>query len=536
MAVVGPLRALLEARGQALINQLLREAGGAGLAGAGLVAILVPLALAAPTAGSYIVGSRLGALAGHPDGGARAALTLSGLLLLISLGLGFLGGILGEEGDGGSSLRGYPVSRRTRLAAQLLSSSVGLGPVLALSMLTGLGAGLCVAHPGSAPIVLLLCAQTAAWVLMVQYLAARLRAAGLARPVFALSALTALGLLLLAKQSQPLLLAVARLLREGVSYSPTTVAALGLVDYATGHVAAAWLRQIVPLAFTALAIEIIARKASRDDRDEPGSRRGITAAQPLWSFGTPASGIARLFVSTVTHSRQGLTLFFMPPFIAGMITAISSGIAEDLQRRPPPPLIASLMPGSLDAVPLFGFLPFLLVHMNSELWLNQWGWDGRAVRALFVAPIAMRDLLLGKLMGIGAIVAAQYLMTAPLLGLLRLPRLAELLLGLGAGVFGLTVMAGLGHVLSAGLSRPLDPHGKINRTEGFAGMIGGGLGLVAALAPVVFIWAIARPWGEWGQAIGLWSLAAAGFAGYWRALPFFGRRVRDMREQFLEAT
>lgn len=43
MAVVRPLRALFEAQGQARVNHLRREAGGAGLAGAGLVAVLVPL-------------------------------------------------------------------------------------------------------------------------------------------------------------------------------------------------------------------------------------------------------------------------------------------------------------------------------------------------------------------------------------------------------------------------------------------------------------------------------------------------------------
>jgi hypothetical protein len=34
----------------------------------------------------------------------------------------------------------------------------------------------------------------------------------------------------------------------------------------------------------------------------------------------------------------------------------------------------------------------------------------------------------------------------------------------------------------------------------------------------------------------MWALAAAAVAGYGRALPFLGRRVRDLREEFLEAT
>lgn len=536
MAVVGPLRAILIARGQELFNQLQREAGGVGLAGAAVVAILVPLALAAPAAGAYMTGLRLGALIAHPAGGAAAAVTLSGMLLVIPLSLGFLAGVLGGDDEGGLSVRGYPVSRQTRLAARVVSSSVEMLPLLALAILAGLTAGLSVAQPASSPIVLLLCAQAAVWVLIIQHLARGLRAAGLAQPAFALLALGALGLLILAKQSRPLLFAAGRLLREWLWYSPTTFGTQGLVDFASGDLATSWLRQLVPLAVTALAIDSTARWAARADEEARGHRGGFGRPEPLWSFDTKARGIAKLFFKAVTHSRQGLTLFFLPPFIAAMIVAVSSAIAEDLARAPLPAFLKNRAPDSLDAVPLFGILPFLLVHLNSELWLNQWGWDGRAVRTLFVAPIAVRDLLLGKLMGLGTIVTAQYLMTAPLVSLLRPPRAAELLWGLGGGAFALIVMGGLGHVLSAGLSRPLDQRGKINRTESFAAMLAGLLVLGAALTPVLLAFAIARPLGEWGQALGLWSLAALGFAGYRRALPFLGQRVRDMREQFLEAT
>jgi hypothetical protein len=533
---VGPLRAILVARGQELFNQLQREAGGVGLAGAAVVAILIPLALAPPPMGAYITGLRLGGLMAHPLGGAGAALTLSGLLLVIPLSLGFLAGVLGGDGESGLSVRGYPVSRRTRLAAQLLSSSVELPPMLALTCLAGLAAGLCVAQPAAAPIALLLCAQASAWVLIIQRLTRGLRAVGLAQPVFALSALAVIGLLILAGLSRPLFFATGRLFREGLSYSPTTFGALGLVDAASFDLATSGLRQLFPLAVTALAIVMMVRGFSGAEEEARGHRGGNARPERLWSFDTNSHGIAKLFVKAVTHSRHGLIGLFLPPFLAAIVVGVSAAVAEDLARAPPPAFLAKRMPDSLDALPLFGILPFLLVHLDSELWLNQWGWDGRAVRTLFVAPIAVRDLLVGKLMGLATFVAAQYLMTVPLLSLLRPPRVAELLWGLGAGAFALIAMGGLGHVLSAGLSRPLDQRGKINRTESFAAMLAGALVLAAVLAPVVFTYAITRPLGEWGQALGLWALAAVGFAGYRRALPFLGQRVRDMREQFLEAT
>ncbi len=524
------------AEGQALYNRLRREAGGAGLAGAALVTVLVPLALAAPTAGSFVVGSSLGADVTHPTRGALAQLELSGVLLLIPLGLGLVGGFLGGEGEGGGlSLRGHPVSRRTRLAARFLSAALELPPMLAISCLAGLTAGLSVAQPAMTPLALLLCAQASVWVLIVQYLVRALRTLGLARPVFALSTLAVLGLLVLSRQGRPMLLAAGRVLWDWLPYSPTTFGVTGFVDLASGHLVAGWLRQLLPLAVTVLAIEITAQKAARAEGNDPGPHREGSAPERLWTFNTPAQGIARLFISAVTRSREGLTLILLPPFIVGMIVAVSSLMANGVRRAPVPPFFATMMPESLAALPVFGLLPFLLVHVNSEMWLNQWGWDGRAVRTLFVAPITMRDLLLGKLMGLGTIVVAQYLMAMPLLSLLRPPRAAELSWGLGAGVFAHFVVVGLGHVLSAGLCRPLDASGRIRRTESFAAMIAGALVLAAALAPVALTYSIARKWGDWALSVSLWALAVAGLVGYWRSLPFLEKRVREMREEFLEA-
>jgi hypothetical protein len=536
VALIGPLRALFVAGGQALYNRLRREAGGAGLAGAALVAVLVPLSLAAPTGGSFVIASRLGTDLTHPTRGAPVLIELSGALLLIPLGFGILGGVLGGGGESGLSLRGHPVSRRTRLMARFLSSALELPPMLAISCLAGLAAGLSFAQPRLAFLALLLCAQASIWALIVQYVTRNLRSLGLGRPAIALATVTALGLLVVTTQIRPLLFAAGRLLRDWMPYSPTTFGVMGFADLLSGQMMAACLRQMPLLALSALAIEITARHAARAEQDEPGLRPNSSARERLWSFDHPARGIAKLFVSAVTHSRQGLTLLLLPPFIVGMIVGVSSLMASEVRSASPPPFFGRMMPESLAALPVFGILPFLLVHMNSELWLNQWGWDGRAVRTLFVAPIAMRHLLLGKLMGLGTIVSAQYLMAAPLLSLLRPPRVPELLWGLGAGVFAFFVIAGLGHVLSAGLSRPLDEHGRINRTENFAAMIAGMLVLAAAVSPLVFTFAIARQWGERGLLFGMWALAAAGAFGYWLLLPLLGERVRDMREQFLEAT
>jgi hypothetical protein len=536
VAVVGPLRALAVARGQALYNQLRREAGGAGVAGGAIVAVVVPFALAAPTIGAYLVGSSLGAVIPHPERGTAALSTLSGFLLFIPLGLGFLAGILGEDEEAGAPLRVYPVSRRERLAARFLSSALGLGPLLAFASLLGLGAGLSVARLAFAPVALLLCAQSAVFVLIVQHFVRGARSAGLARLGFALSALAVVGLAVLLKTTgRPLLSGAAAVLQSCLAYAPATFGAQGLLDIALGRFAAGWLRQLLPLAVTVLAIEAAARHAARLELGECGVRARDAGRERLWSFNAPAHAIARIFVSSVARSRHGRTLFLMPGFLAMMLVVLGSAIEQDLRTRPLPEAIARRIP-ALESLPVFGIVPFLVCHMNSDLWLNQWGWDGRVVRTLFVAPIAMRDLLMGKLLGLGVIGLGQLATTLPILALRRGPRPAELLWGLAAGAFALVVTSGLGHVLSAGLSRPVDARGRPSRLQGLAAVPASLLVLAAAGAPVLFVYGGSRRWGEWGPPFALWALAAAAFAGYRRALPYLARRVRALREAFLEAT
>ena len=90
-------------------------------------------------------------------------------------------------------------------------------------------------------------------------------------------------------------------------------------------------------------------------------------------------------------------------------------------------------------------------------------------------------------------------------------------------------------MLSAGLSRPVDAGGR-SRLQGFAAVPASLLVLAAGAAPVLVVYAVSRRWGEWGPPLALLALATAAFAGYRQALPFLGRRVRDLREAFLEAT
>ena len=308
MAVAGPLRALAVARGQALYNQLRREAGGAGFAGAAIVAVLVPLALAAPTIGSYLVGQSLGAVILHPARGATAVLSLSGFLLFVPLGIGFLAGLLGGNEVAGTPLRLYPLSRRERLAARFLAPSLGLGPLLAFASLLGLGVGVSAARPAFAPVALLLCAQAAVFVLVVQHLVSDVRSGSLAG-----SALAAAGFAVLLKATgRPLLSGAGSVLQAVLPWSPTMFGVQGLADIASGRFATAGLRQLLPLAVTALAVEATARHAARAEPRPSGGRASGAGRERLWSFRAPAHGVARLLVSSVARSRHGLTLFFMP--------------------------------------------------------------------------------------------------------------------------------------------------------------------------------------------------------------------------------
>lgn len=529
---VSPVRALLAARAQSLFNQLRREAGGAGLAAAGLVGLLVVAALTAPTLGSFAVGRAAGSRLGTADG-PQAALGLASFHALIIAGLGLLGGLFGgETGLALGSLRAYPVARRRLFVAELAASSVELPGLLAGGCLLGLAAGAALARPTLAPFVLLLALQGALWVQLAQQLLGGLRTTLLSRLQWAVGALAVAAACLVLLAGRATIRAAAGQLAglATVVFLPVTEGYRGLDALAAGRVVEGLLRQLPPLLASGLLFQAALWLRFKQAEAEGEGRAGPARSIRLWTFKRPAGGVARLFASEVLRSRPGRIVLLAPALLVLMGAATGVAVAE-ARETAPHVLFDSLR--AVFALPWLGLLPALCVMTSKDLWFNQFGWDGPGIKTLLLLPVPPRDLLLGKLLGLLRLTALQLALAMPTLMALRPVRLAELAWGLGAGGFALVTLGGLGHVFSAGL--PFRAEGQGELAQGFSGMLMGavlnaGAGIVLVLTYKGFV-----PLGPWGPALGMALLCGAAVAAYRRALGFLAARVMDLRETLLDA-
>ncbi len=405
---------------------------------------------------------------------------------------------------------------------------------LAATSLLGLSVGLATAQPALALPVLVLAAQSLLVALLIQYLIGGLRTSllGRLRWLVVAVAVVAFGLLLAkAGTAAPQIRAMVRMLSASAAYLPIAQGCRGLLDFSQGRIGAGLLRQLTALGGTALFFEAVVwirwRFRDQESRGVPRSKEAR-----LWSFRHPAQGVARLFVSQVLRSRSGRLQLFMPGFITFMVAALSSAMAKtELPEFAASPLFSWLL--ALPAIPWLGMVPPLTVAMSSELWLNQFGWDGSGVKALFLLPISGRDLLLGKLLGLFHICLLQ-LGPALLLGvILARPTVLEIVWGLGAGASALVIAGGLGHVLSAGLAQRVG--GGLSQGPGLAAMLAGAFTNAATLTVLLLTYRASELLGAWGPPLGMWLLAITLGGVYWRCLPFLASRVVDMREAIQSA-
>ena len=536
---VSVVRALLIVRLQSELNRLRRELGGAGQAALALVCVLVLAACAPPSYGAYVVGReaalRLASSAPRPG-----APVLAGLHALSWLGFALLGGLLADGVRLARGVRVFPVGRWRLVLTELLTSIAAPLPLLTLGCLLGLSLGVCRARPGLAPWALLLAAEGLVWMLVAQRWIASLRQR-LSRQLLwpaAILAAVAASSAALAERGQAL--SAARLFGRGLAWFadllPTSIAWRGLAAFADGRNGDGLLAQLAGLGATALLL-LTAVWASRFESPAAADLRGGRRRAPrLWSFGRPATGIARLFVLSVAQSRGGRTLLLMPAFLAVVSAVVGIVLGSALAKLSPatemtPSLARAL--ASLHALrdlPWAGLLPPLVVIMSSDLWMNQFGWDGAGVKTLLGLPIAPRQLLLGKLLGLAGLTLVQLSLLLPVLAAAAWRAPLDLAWGLAACVLALVALGGLGHVFSAGLPRRAD---QGSTAQGFTGMILAACSNFSVCGVLLVGYQLSRLAGPLGPPLGLGALAAATAYGYWRVLDVLGERVLAQRDQLI---
>jgi hypothetical protein len=319
-----------------------------------------------------------------------------------------------------------------------------------------------------------------------------------------------------------------------VRFLPFSVAYRGAEDLLRGQLAAGLLRQLAMLLATAALFGLVA--LAHFAAGALATRGRARRPERLWSYRSPVAALARLFQDQLLASREGRIALFLPLVISLSLAVTIVGLAEMQARvaRGPLPWPLSMV-AFWESLPLVGIFLAFLPTMD-DLWLNQFGLDGPAVRSLLLLPVRPEEILLGRTLGLIRVNAIKVAIgLGPLLLMQGRPAIAELAWGLAASSTVLLVIAACGHVISARFPRRVRDDAFLSSSASplTAFVIPPAVQL-PTFAVLILTYKAGALLGPWGPALGMWLLLAVTGAAYWKALPFLAARVMALREFLVE--
>lgn len=220
-----------------------------------------------------------------------------------------------------------------------------------------------------------------------------------------------------------------------MTFFPATASVRSLLLARQGRWGAAIGAHAYPLGVLALLMlmgaQLMRREAEAERRPEKDARR-----QRLWSFNHPAEGIGRLHFQTLMRSHLGRFAFLMPLMTLVLLKGPLTHVAAK----------------ALWTVPAaFAYLSLV----GNNFTFNQFGLDRHGVKGLLLLPVASRDLLMGKLLGMAGHQGLQALLLAGLLALVDRARPDLLLAGILLMACIFLAQAAVGQWTSAWAPRPM---------------------------------------------------------------------------------
>lgn len=519
------LRSIVVAHGRSTWNRAYRESGLAAGASAGLLVVLVGIVLLPLFGLATRISLQLARSLGGTDRSGGAVLWLTVFLAVDVVLFGVIGGLRHQLRLPWNEFGRYPISRARLLIAELPAGAIEVMPLIALPLILGYGTGLILGQPRAAPAIVLMTVQALVWLLLVQHLTGSLKRLLFKRSGVSVAAIA--GVLAVVALG-------AWLVRSGPEgwwmFTPGAQAHQGIAEIAQGRLVGGWMRQLIPLLWTAFLLGAVARVHYREMTTE---RRVFSRGSPergSWRFRTPAQGVGRLFVSEILGSRWGRTMVLMPAFLVGIAVMVQAFVvAEPVADNGVEAALQQAMHRLAD-LPLFAIALVLVPLLNADIWLNQFGWDRRGVCTLLTVPIELEAVLFGKLRGATMFACMQaVLVVLPVLWL-RAPSWPELCAGVGAAGTVLIWTMGIGHVFSARFPRAVrrdaaGPAPKSLLHNLVALMVT--LPLVAGLAiPAVVL----SGTGAWAVAIVMIVMMVSSTLAYGLALPTWAGAVRLHQE------
>jgi len=412
-------RAVLESHARANANRLRREMGRRGVLLMSIITIVFGSMVALP----FIT---WGAIAGYTGGlyikfGLARGVLGTGLFVL-SIGGGFLSGTTGGGRQlSWESYRAFPLRHGMLFAAELTASLFDPIPLVLSSIILAVVGGIAAAQPAATPLLLLVAVESIALLLLTQTIFASFAAALLRRLRVAFGLLLLvlfLGVPLLLSQgalndpatklSPEKLLALQAAFERVASWVPSRWGMESVQLVSEGRVLSALACHAFPVGFVLLGTVFASRLTARELVS--GGIAPVGGSSRLWSFGSPAAGIARLMWQSLIDSAIG-RFGLVVPFITLVLVRW--------------PLSNYIGRGSFGVPAAYAYVALA----TSSIQFNQFGLDGHGIKALLLLPIEARDIFQGKSLGIAFYCTIQTTALALLLGTVQHVPVHELAAG-----------------------------------------------------------------------------------------------------------
>lgn len=523
---IGLFRALLLAHAQMMMNRTRKAVGRRGLVGL-VVVVFVLLLGAVPLFAAFAF---LGYLFGRGIDEPVVAPLMGGILAVTTVGFGVVGGLLGGARQlTWEAFRAFPVPFHTLFFAETFASLGDLVVLAFVGVMLAMGATFSWQAPWLAPLVALLLGQLVLWALFLQHLVGAMAVSAvrrLRRAVMAVIVAAWAGVSFVASAARDLqddlhgeelekLKGLWQHARPVVNLLPPVLSVRSMAAAHHGALGRALRLQLpifgVTLALGAVSYVLLRRETTGDapplqvlgGRD----RLFLGGFSPLWV-------LARLHFHHVAGSLQGRFGLFVPLITVVLVKGPlgSAGLGAALT-----------IPGSV----------LYLALAATQFQFNQFGLDGQGVKTLFLLPLATRDILVGKALGLLLYSLAQNALLLGLLAVVLRPSPADAVASALLACSLAVAHALEGHWVSAIYPRPLAMH-RMNST----GLSGASLLPLAAglVNGTLFggVYAIASRLPTGGRLALLASLLVFMVALYRAMLPAAARFVDGSRERVVE--
>jgi hypothetical protein len=428
----------------------------------------------------------------------------------------------------------YPLTKLDLAMSELPAAVFEVFPLLGVAGIVATNAGLASRLPAMTPLVCLLTLLNVLGMLTLMMALASLWRGVMQRgPIAVLAGACLVAALLGAgwngwmatlRESVPLVVAV-------ISRMPGSYGYAGLVSLRSGQFAAGALDIVIALAGT-LGLGIVAALAHHRALFSGAWARDVSRKESAPGvYRGPAFEVATLFFRQLARSRTLRLPMLLPLLMTGLGAFVlrELGRAIALEKDIPPNLVS--MQHRLAAVPFLSIALILTVAMTSQIWMNQFGWDRSAIRALLHLPVAPRDILVGKFLGLLEFTLVGWaISTAGLLFFYR-PAVREVIGGLAAAGVAFVTTCVVGQFVSIQMPRAV-PRGGMAQMPIHVSWVPAAV-LISILLFLAGLWTIGTLVGYWVGPLLIWG-ALFGAVLLWRAvLPQIERLFVKNREKLL---